>query len=66
MSLEEDKLITANEVISKCSIRRNSYYEMLNSGKFIKPVRIPGIKKILYSNKEFQIWLSTLVNNKES
>lgn len=66
MSLEDDKLITVNEVISSCSIGRNSYYEMLNSGEFIKPVRIPGIKKILYSNREFQIWLSNLVKNKES
>ncbi len=49
---------SANTVLSNL-IR--SYYELLNSGEFIKPVRIPGIKKILYSNREFQIWLSNLV-----
>ena len=38
-------------------IGRNKLYDIINSGDFIKPMRLPNTPIDLYSNNELQDWI---------
>ena len=53
----EDKLLKKPDVIKILKIGRNKLYDIINSGQFISPIRLPNTQIDLYSNNELQEWI---------
>ena len=54
----EDTLLKKPDVIKILKIGRNKLYDIINSGQFISPIRLPNTQIDLYSNNELQEWIS--------
>lgn len=54
-----DKFLRKNDILPILKIGRNKLYSLINTGEFIKPVVLPGIKIDLYSHAELQQWIIT-------
>ncbi len=61
---KDDRLLKKNDILPILRIGRNTLYELINSGEFIKPVSLPGIKLDLYSNNELQKWIDEQKNKR--
>ena len=53
----EDTLLKKPDVIKILKIGRNKLYDIINSGQFISPIRLPNTQIDLYSNNELQEWI---------
>ncbi|MGJ0372998.1 AlpA family phage regulatory protein [Aliarcobacter cryaerophilus] len=53
----EDTLLKKPDVIKILKIGRNKLYDIINSGEFISPIRLPNTQIDLYSNNELQEWI---------
>ncbi len=53
----EDTLLKKPDVIKILKIGRNKLYDIINSGQFINPIRLPNTQIDLYSNNELQEWI---------
>ena len=53
----EDTLLKKQDVIKILKIGRNKLYDIINSGQFITPIRLPNTQIDLYSNNELQEWI---------
>lgn len=53
----EDTLLKKPDVIKILKIGRNKLYDIINSGQFITPIRLPNTQIDLYSNNELQEWI---------
>lgn len=53
----EDTLLKKPDVIKILKIGRNKLYDIINSGQFISPIRLPHTQIDLYSNNELQEWI---------
>ena len=53
----EDKKQKKPDVIKILKIGRNKLYDIINSGQFISPIRLPNTQIELYSNNELQEWI---------
>ena len=53
----EDTLLKKTDVIKILKIGRNKLYDIINSGQFISPIRLPNTQIDLYSNNELQEWI---------
>ena len=53
----EDTLLKKSDVIKILKIGRNKLYDIINSGEFISPIRLPNTQIDLYSNNELQEWI---------
>ena len=62
----EDTLLKKPDVIKILKIGRNKLYDIINSGQFISPIRLPNTQIDLYSNNELQEWIrqQNVVKNK--
>ncbi len=62
--MQKDKLIKINEITKILNVGRNKIYDMINSGQFITPVKLPGCNLRLYSEKDLMNWIEEKkVNN---
>ena len=61
---KDDRLLKKNDILPILRIGRNTLYELINSGEFIKQVSLPGIKLDLYSNNELQKWIDEQKNKR--
>ncbi|MDD3009614.1 MAG: hypothetical protein PHQ70_12220 [Arcobacter sp.] len=52
-----DTLLKKPDILKILKIGRNKLYDIINSGDFIKPVRLPNTQIDLYSNNELQDWI---------
>ena len=52
-----DQLLKINEITKILNIGRNKVYDLINSGQFINPVKIPGCGLRLYSQKDLMNWI---------
>ena len=57
MKKMEDTLLKKPDVIKILKIGRNKLYDIINSGQFISPIRLPNTQIDLYSNNELQEWI---------
>ncbi len=53
-----DTLLKKPDVIKILKIGRNKLYEIINSGQFISPIRLPNTQIDLYSSNELQEWIN--------
>ena len=53
----EDTLLKKPDVIKILKIGRNKLYDIINSGQFITPIRLPNTQIDLYSNNDLQEWI---------
>ena len=53
----EDTLLKKPDVIKILKIGRTKLYDIINSGQFITPIRLPNTQIDLYSNNELQEWI---------
>ena len=53
----EDKFIQSGEIEKYISIGKTKITEIINSGKFVKPIVIDGFSYPLYSVSEIQKWM---------
>ena len=53
----EDTLLKKPDVIKILKIGRNKLYDIINSGQFISPIRLPNTQIDLYSSNELQEWI---------
>ena len=53
----EETLLKKPDVIKSLKIGRNKLYDIINSGQFISPIRLPNTQIDLYSNNELQEWI---------
>ena len=53
----EDTLLKKPDVIKILTKGRNKLYDIINSGQFITPIRLPNTQIDLYSNNELQEWI---------
>ena len=53
----EDTLLKKPDVIKILKIGRNKLYDIINSGEFISPIRLPNTQIDLYSNNGLQEWI---------
>ena len=53
----EDTLLKKPDVIKILKIGGNKLYDIINSGQFISPIRLPNTQIDLYSNNELQEWI---------
>ena len=58
----EDTLLKKPDVIKILKIGRNKLYDIINSGQFISPIRLPNTQIDLYSNNELQEWIKQQKN----
>ncbi len=58
----EDTLLKKPDVIKILKIGRNKLYDIINSGQFITPIRLPNTQIDLYSNNELQEWIKQQKN----
>ena len=58
----EDTLLKKPDVIKILKIGRNKLYDIINSGEFISPIRLPNTQIDLYSNNELQEWIKQQKN----
>ena len=52
-----DTLLKKPDVIKILKIGRNKLYDIINSGEFIVPIRLPNTQIDLYSHDELQEWI---------
>lgn len=52
-----DTLLKKPDVIKILKIGRNKLYDIINSGEFISPIRLPNTQIDLYSHNELQEWI---------
>ena len=52
-----DTLLKKPDVIKILKIGRNKLYDIINSGEFILPIRLPNTQIDLYSHNELQEWI---------
>ncbi len=55
--MELDKLVQKNEIPTYVCIGKTKINEIIDSGKFIKPIYIDGFSYGLYSLNEIQEWI---------
>ena len=55
--MKNDRLLKKPEILPILKIGRNKLYHIINSGEFIEPVYLPGMKIDLYSHNELQEWI---------
>ena len=53
----KDTLLKKPDVIKILKIGRNKLYDIINSGQFISPIRLPNTQIDLYSSNELQEWI---------
>lgn len=54
---EKDRLLKKPDLLPILKIGRNKLYDIINSGDFIRPIKLPGVKLDLYSYNELQQWM---------
>lgn len=59
-----DTLLKKPEIIKILKIGRNKLYDIINSGEFIKPIRLPNTQIDLYSHNELQEWIEKQKSNR--
>lgn len=52
-----DTLLKKPEILKILKIGRNKLYDIINSGEFINPIRLPHTQIDLYSHNELQEWI---------
>ncbi len=52
-----DRLLKKPDLLPILKIGRNKLYDIINSGDFIQPIKLPGVKLDLYSYNELQQWM---------
>lgn len=52
-----DTLLKKPEILKILKIGRNKLYDIINSGEFINPIRLPYTQIDLYSHNELQEWI---------
>ena len=53
----KDRLLKKPDLLPILKIGRNKLYDIINSGNFIRPIKLPGVKLDLYSYNELQQWM---------
>lgn len=53
----KDRLLKKPDLLPILKIGRNKLYDIINSGDFIRPIKLPGVKLDLYSYNELQQWM---------
>lgn len=53
----KDRLLKKPDLLPILKIGRNKLYDVINSGEFIRPIKLPGVKLDLYSYNELQQWM---------
>lgn len=53
----KDTLLKKPDVAKILKIGRNKLYHIINTGEFIKPIRLPSTQIDLYSHLELQDWI---------
>ena len=56
--LQRDRLLKKPDILPILKIGKNKLYDIINSGDFIKPIKLPGVKLDFYSYTELQNWIS--------
>lgn len=56
--MNDDTLLKKPDVIKILKIGRNKLYDIINSGEFIAPIRLPNTQIDLYSHNELQEWIN--------
>jgi prophage regulatory protein len=59
-----DTLLKKPEIIKILKIGRNKLYDIINSGEFINPIRLPNTQIDLYSHNELQEWIEKQKSNR--
>lgn len=54
---QRDRLLKKPDILPILKIGRNKLYDLIKSGDFIKPIKLPGVKLDLYSHAELQQWI---------
>jgi len=54
-----DRLLKKPDLLPILKIGRNKLYDIIKSGDFIQPIKLPGVKLDLYSYNELQQWILT-------
>lgn len=52
-----DTLLKKPDLLKILKIGRNKLYDIINSGEFINPIRLPNTQIDLYSHNELQEWI---------
>lgn len=52
-----DTLLKKPDLLKILKIGRNKLYDIINSGEFINPIRLPNTQIDLYSHDELQEWI---------
>ena len=52
-----DTLLKKPDLLKILKIGRNKLYDIINSGEFINPIRLPNTQIDLYSYDELQEWI---------
>lgn len=55
--INDDRLLKKPEILPILKIGRNKLYDIINSGEFINPIRLPNTQIDLYSHDELQEWI---------
>lgn len=55
---QRDRLLKKPDILPILKIGKNKLYDIINSGDFIKPIKLPGVKFDFYSYLELQNWIS--------
>lgn len=53
----EDRLLKKQDILPILKIGKNKLYDIIKTGTFITPVKLPGVKLDLYSCDELQKWI---------
>ncbi len=55
--MKNDRLLKKPEILPILKIGKNKLYDIINSGEFINPIRLPNTQIDLYSHNELQEWI---------
>lgn len=61
----EDRLLKKQDILPILKIGKNKLYDIIKSGDFIEPVKLPNVKIDLYSHDELQVWIEKQKNKKK-
>lgn len=53
----KDRFMKKPDMLPILGFKKNKLYDLINSGEFIKPIKLPGVKMDLYSFNELQEWM---------
>lgn len=55
--MSNDRLLKKPDILPILKIGKNKLYDIINSGDFIQPIKLPGVKFDFYSSVELQKWI---------